>query len=181
MQTASSAKPTKQSVASPGPARDSAASTTTAIENPWADVSGQASSSLTRKKNTVVISKSTSVKDKALDALNKRKSSKSVHGKQRTIDDAVVDIETGNLGAGSTRPNLPLDNDSEAEEVDPEQASTQRGPRAFDQRDLVAQAFAGDNVIEVSLERSQAEFGLLLILHAIFPYYRNSPRKRNVP
>lgn len=50
-----------------------------------------------------------------------------------------------------SKANVPLGGDSDGEDEDPEHASTTRGPRAFDQRDLVAQAFAGDNVIKVSV------------------------------
>jgi len=86
--------------------------------------------------------------------LKKRQDSKTSVAKQRVGDDAVVEIQVdGSVSSQrktKSETRLPLNDDSDHEDQD-EESGTTRGPRAFDQRDLVAQAFAGDNVVEVRL------------------------------
>lgn len=117
--------------------------------NPWASLAQDGGGQM-RKKNTVVSGKGVSAADRAIEALKKRQESKTGIAKQRVGDDAVVEIQVDGSTSSQrkTRPDLPLNDDSDHEDQD-EGSGTHRGPRAFDQRDLVAQAFAGDNVVEV--------------------------------
>jgi U3 small nucleolar RNA-associated protein 14 len=121
--------------------------------NPWANLAQDGSGQM-RKKNTVVSGKGVSAADRAIEALKKRQGNKTGIAKQRIGDDAVVEIQVDGSTSShrKTKPKsrMPLKDDSDHEDQD-EESGANRGPRAFDQRDLVAQAFAGDNVVEVRL------------------------------
>jgi len=126
---------------------------TSEASNPWANLAQDGGGQM-RKKNTVVSGKGVSAADRAIEALKKRQDSKTSVAKQRVGDDAVVEIQVdGSVSSQrktKSETRLPLNDDSDHEDQD-EESGTTRGPRAFDQRDLVAQAFAGDNVVEVRL------------------------------
>lgn len=64
----------------------------------------------------------------------------------------VLENSSGNLATAVAKETQDMDDSSEDEDNDEaQQAQRGRGPTAFKQRDLVAKAFAGDNVIAVSL------------------------------
>ena len=111
--------------------------------NPWL-TAAEGSTARARKTNTT--------KDKASLYLSKTKSSKTDDAKERLADDARVDIDLDSQ-ALLPRKKMPLAEESEDEEEEIQ------GRQAFKQRDLVAQAFAGDNVIEVRPHISFHFFG----------------------
>lgn len=121
--------------------------------NPWLNATGS-SSKISRKKNQVS-GKEASMAEKS--AKNFKKSlSKVDEAREREQDDAQVDIDpsavsmaapskTVDKGKGRAQRRQADEDDDESETDDHER----RGPIALRQRDLVAQAFAGDNVLEV--------------------------------
>jgi U3 small nucleolar RNA-associated protein 14 len=131
------------------------------------------------KKNEVVLSKESKSAEKSKNKLKKQEL-KHDEERARVRDDAELEISTGNvltlqassskktakaLGKRPAGPNTSLgaaddsDNDSDANsEVDAQERALsakskgkgKAGPSAIQQRDLVALAFAGDNVVKVS-------------------------------
>lgn len=130
-----------------------------AEENPWANV-GESSAGRSRKKNATIGGKEAAAADKATEALKKQKNSKTQAAKDRIADDARVDIDATGVTAGSAskanaaKTGLPLEKAEDEDEASDEELGPSRIPKAFKQRDLVAQAFAGDNVISVSTNSS---------------------------
>jgi U3 small nucleolar RNA-associated protein 14 len=112
--------------------------------NPWLNV-GSGTVVQSRKKNALMVGKDGSAASRATEALRKQKNVKTSQAKLQLLDDARVEIDS-NMNQTKT---LPLDVDSD-DEGDHELENVRKGPKAFSQRDLVAQAFAGDNVVEVS-------------------------------
>ncbi len=111
--------------------------------NPW--LTQPASSARARKNNTVVAGRDA---DAAAKSVTKQKKAKSNSAKQSAADDAEVDIDL-DASVLAVKKKLPLENGYEGED-DEDEEMVRKGPKAFKQRDLVAQAFAGDNVVEVS-------------------------------
>lgn len=105
----------------------------TSESNPWL-VPGETTSKAPRKKNEVVVDKNSSTVDKSKHKLNKQSKALS----SNTTVEAPSD-----------------DSDSHSEIEEQEKALSQKGKgkskgvKAFEQRDLVARAFAGDNVVQV--------------------------------
>ena len=113
-----------------------------------------------RKKNLVTGGKDAQGVDKVAAQL-KKGLKKTDEGRARERDDAEVeiDLDVGLLGPGTAAKKgkgkaakkaagaQPGDDEDESEDGEDD---LRVGPTAFRQRDLVAQAFAGDNVIEVS-------------------------------
>jgi len=105
----------------------------TSDSNPWL-VPRETTSKAPRKKNEVIVDKNSSTVDKSKHKLNKQ-------GKALSL---------------STTVEAPSDDsDSHSEIEEQEKALSQKGKgkskgvKAFEQRDLVARAFAGDNVVQV--------------------------------
>lgn len=127
--------------------------------NPWLVPRANATSKTPRKKNEVVVGKSSDALDKSKNKLGKQ-AKKRVEELERQKDDAVVEISINDVitmhpPCGSQN-EKDLDNSDENSEVDEqEKALRQKGKlktrKAFEQRDLVARAFAGDNVVQVRL------------------------------
>lgn len=121
--------------------------------NPWAELGSTGTGGRARKRNTEVNVKTASAVDKANLALQKQEKSKTREAKNRAADDAAVDIDLNSaaLLKGKSKPTNPLAlSDGEGSDHDEDfEAGPSNVPKAFKQRDLVAQAFAGDNVIEV--------------------------------
>lgn len=115
-------------------------------ENPWLTASSAAGPS--RKRNTVINANSSSV-DKANLTLKKAKAAASrSNGK---VDEESVEIETdGNKLLQKQRVEA-TGGDDEDDDLMP------RKRVGFKQRDLVAEAFAGDNVVEVGTDRPSGE------------------------
>jgi hypothetical protein len=110
-------------------------------ENPWL-VASASSAGPSRKQNVTVQSKDAKAADKTARAVKKRTRAGADEGR-----DDEVDIEVdGKALLGSTVTRNADDDESEDEMVG-----------AFAQRDLVAQAFAGDNVVEVRAYMSFAD------------------------
>ncbi len=109
-----------------------------AESNPW--LSASASTARSRKTNTVIAGKKAKASDKSSAKANKLKSAL----KTRTgEEDGAVEIDlSGPLVGGK---HMPLEGDDVDSEDD---TPGNNRPKAFKQRDLVAEAFAGDNVVE---------------------------------
>lgn len=123
-------------------------------------------------KNEVVVGKSSDALDRSKNKLGKQ-AKKRVEEQERQKDDAVVEISTKDVmtmhhppsASGSQKKNLKGkgkveetrvafdDSDANSEVEEQEKALGQKGKmkarKAFEQRDLVARAFAGDNVVQV--------------------------------
>ncbi|KAF8310820.1 Utp14-domain-containing protein [Clavulina sp. PMI_390] len=153
--------------------------TTKAVENPWLTV-GSSTAKLSRKRNETLVSKDSGADAKSQAAL-KKQLARSQDALDREADDALVeidvDVEAGFIPAPAEPEPAPKanagkskakgkkkatvvdgayqDSDDEMDEDAPAQGSN--GVKAFKQRDLVALAFAGDNVIEEFNARKQRE------------------------
>ena len=165
-------------------------------DNPWLKRGvGEVSTKVSSSKNHVIVSKDSKAADKSSYKLAKREmeAKKSGKGKEKEVDDADVEIDiSGGLllasapsaskdkGSSTTR-SQPRDEDEsdEDDELQAQEASLFTGKRkenalgirAFEQRDLVARAFVGDNVVEVSIN------ALLPSSSYIFPSSSRSPRR----
>jgi len=131
---------------------------------------------LKKKKNEVLVHKDSSALDKAASRLRKKK--KAQDG-EAEVDDKELDIEMGatlvlpaesaSKGKGKNADEGEgEDEDSDANsEMDEqecqlaqrraERGAGGKGAKAFEQRDLVAQAFAGDNVVQAFEEAKRKE------------------------
>jgi U3 small nucleolar RNA-associated protein 14 len=143
-----------------------------ASENPWLAVGSSSSAKVSRRKNEVVISKESSAGVKSQASLKKRLRKSDV-AISREADDTVVEIDlsdvmvlpssttgsqlvaTSKVSKGQPESDISdkaaIDvafrhSDDEGDDVE---ERTQKGSKVFEQRDLVALAFAGDNIVEV--------------------------------
>lgn len=140
--------------------------------NPWLHLGEPSSNRIARKRNEVVVGKDTSTAVKSQNALRKQMQ-KTEEERLKEADDAVVEIDPKEI--------LPLtsehlqkkrikskkdkavkgkekatdeqsEDDSEIEEQERALTRPKNGLKSFEkQGDLVARAFAGDNVVQVSL------------------------------
>ncbi|KAF9055750.1 Utp14 protein-domain-containing protein [Panaeolus papilionaceus] len=158
-------------------------STSTQSANPWLVRDTDASSKIAKKKNEVVVSKDSKSADKSKNKL-KKQMQKLESAKQETADDAAVEVSLDNLLASSSAPAIKFSNskpsssradttsaavdrdsdfDSNSELEAQEKILESKGkgknknPLAFQQRDLVALAFAGDNVVQNFEEAKRRE------------------------
>ncbi|PPQ66047.1 hypothetical protein CVT24_000229 [Panaeolus cyanescens] len=141
--------------------------------NPWLVRDTDASTKIAKKKNEVVVSKDSKSADKSKNKL-KKQMQKLEGTKAQAKDDASVEVTLDNLLAESSsstpkasqsKPpkksavasSAPLDDDDsdsnsevEAQEkiLEGKGKGKNKNPLAFQQRDLVALAFAGDNVVQ---------------------------------
>lgn len=141
--------------------------------NPWLVPRTDLTSKAPRKKNEVVVGKISDALDKSKNKLGKQ-AQKRVEEQERQKDDALVEISTSDImtirhsslanvtqkkkdlkGKGKAQEvhNTVDDSDNNSEVEEQEKALGQKGKmkarKAFEQRDLVARAFAGDNVVQV--------------------------------
>ncbi|KAJ7914854.1 Utp14-domain-containing protein [Mycena leptocephala] len=112
-------------------------------ENPWlAQPASSSGPKAPRAKNDIIVSKDSKAMDKARHKLakNEKKLDKTAVAVAR--DDEVVEIEMDKiLGAG-------VDDDDEDANSEKKKGKAEKAAvKAFEQRDLVALAFAGDNVV----------------------------------
>ncbi|KAH7886384.1 Utp14 protein-domain-containing protein [Phlebopus sp. FC_14] len=155
--------------------------TATAIVNPWLVPAG--SSGASRKKNEASVHKGADATSKSTHKL-KKQAAKRQEEKARARDDATMEIDVDNVllitdepvakprGNGQEkakrkeeRTYTGNDDDSDAHSEIEEQESALnaknqgngKGVQAFQQRDLVARAFAGDNVVQAFEEAKQRE------------------------
>ncbi|KAL1704517.1 Utp14 protein-domain-containing protein [Schizophyllum commune] len=163
-----------------GPSRFSA---DVADENPWL-APRETAAKAARKKNEVVVSKDSKALDKSRAKMEKRAKKRQAE-KEKAADEAVVEIDVTKVLTRSTEGKekkgkkgekegfkeeatapaatsaFDSEDDSEDEAELQEQAlkkgKKNKGPTAFTQRDLVAKAFAGDNVVQQFEEAKQAE------------------------
>jgi U3 small nucleolar RNA-associated protein 14 len=128
-----------------------------------------------RKKNDILLSKDSTALTKTKNKL-KKQAKKREEEKEKLQDDAVVEISMENVLLGTEASTSTLaakrakekttesrrgpmtnvdtaDNDSDAA-LNNEGKTKTKGPKAFEQRDLVALAFAGDNVVLVRFQFS---------------------------
>ena len=136
---------------------------------------------VSKKVNAVVVGKDSKAADKSKNKL-KKQASKREEQREKEKDDAVVEISMDHVLtlASSTKPSGPKvtatpaadsadDSDSEIEAqesaLDLKGKVNGSGLKAFEQRDLVALAFAGDNVVQVCSELSDVEPFLTFVLH----------------
>ncbi|KAG8927039.1 hypothetical protein FRC02_008526, partial [Tulasnella sp. 418] len=124
-------------------------------ENPWLTLDGDApSSKVARKTTDVVISKDSSFAAKSKNALKKQQQ-KGHEARTREQEDAIVEINLDNVltVAGKEAPEKSRAKGVKNSMVDPayeekDDEDSIQNPKALRQRDLVALAFAGDNVVE---------------------------------
>lgn len=161
--------------ARPSPLTPSAAGSGASSSNPWLDPDAASSAARISRKANKATTASDSRASRMADKVAKTKS-KQLDAREAEKDDAAVDLdlssaglmmpakEAPQIGNGSTkqskanggaRPPAQADDssDDDEKELDEEEIDAQRGkgPAAFKQRELVAAAFAGDNVVAVSL------------------------------
>ncbi|KAJ9111641.1 hypothetical protein QFC19_000998 [Naganishia cerealis] len=120
--------------------------------NPWAELGSTGTGGRARKNNAEVNAKTASAVDKANQALKKQERSKTREAKNKAADDAAVDLDLDSAallkGKAKSKQNLALSDGEGSDNDDEFETAPSNVPKAFKQRDLVAQAFAGDNVIE---------------------------------
>ncbi|OCF55114.1 U3 small nucleolar RNA-associated protein 14 [Kwoniella mangroviensis CBS 10435] len=120
--------------------------------NPW--LSSTSSAGPSRKRNALVGSANAKAEDKTTRSLKK-----AVKGKEAELDDEKVEISleantastsSSNKKGKNKKATQPTNGDvSDSEDENEELLPISgKGIKAFQQRDLVAQAFAGDNVVE---------------------------------
>ncbi|WWC61424.1 uncharacterized protein I303_104008 [Kwoniella dejecticola CBS 10117] len=123
-----------------------------ADHNPW--LTSTASAGPSRKRNTIVGSANAKAEDKVTRALKK-----AVKGKEAELDDEKVEISLETKPSADKHKNKKDKSQYSKAQVnggsdDEEDSDAEllpiagKGIKAFQQRDLVAQAFAGDNVVE---------------------------------
>ncbi|KAH7105159.1 Utp14-domain-containing protein [Auriculariales sp. MPI-PUGE-AT-0066] len=160
---------------SPGAEPPSAAS-----NNPWLNGSADGPSGrVSRKKNEVIVAKGSNTADRAAHTLSKKADQASRNGNAKAIEDeSTVDIDVDDVlklqPAALPRPIDEDDSDKNSEQDEQERLEAQKNgkrtgtkdlkgtakaPAAFQQRELVALAFAGDNVVEdfAELKRQEME------------------------
>jgi U3 small nucleolar RNA-associated protein 14 len=155
---------------SPEPATPPESVSAAKESNPWL-TNGNARKA-PRRRNEILVDKNSASIEKSKNRLRKQ-ARKREEEKEKAMDDAVVEISMSNVMALSSSTEAPPpstvprdnvrepskltgddddpDHNSEVEEQ--EQVLSRRkskGLKAFQQRDLVALAFAGDNVVQVS-------------------------------
>lgn len=125
--------------------------------NPWLVRDDRLTGKVTRTKNTVVVSKDSKALDKARHRLDKQ-ASKNLEERAKALDDATVQISLDNI---LRLPNTQTSTKIQQEEGSGEDSEIEAQEKVllngrdkarriyFQQRDLVAQAFAGDNVVQV--------------------------------
>ncbi|KAK0498773.1 Utp14-domain-containing protein [Armillaria luteobubalina] len=129
--------------------------------NPWLSV-GSSSSKVSRKKNEVVVDKNSNLTDKFKNKL-KKKAKKTEKETAMAQDDAVVEISVENvltLGkvADGDGDDSDCNSEVDAQEKMLETKTKKKGKNvAFEQRDLVKMAFAGDNVVQEFEELKRRE------------------------
>ena len=138
-------------------------------DNPWL---ARNDKSATVKKSEVVVSKHSDSVSKAKNKLRKRqRETEDEVAKAR--DDAVLEITPADLllappqGSRRTRARTSDSNSDEDDEVEEQEQRLKRKvasrkSNAFEQKDLITMAFAGDNVVEVCFFRGC--FGAILTL-----------------
>jgi len=155
----------------------------TEVENPWLAIANK-SPRLSRKTNQTLVSKGSAVDVKSQATLKKHLA-QSEDALAHRAEDAVVEIDLDNplslpavpgppeaTSAKQRKPNRNIKGtavdsafqDSDDEDVGPDNGH--QSAKAFKQRDLVALAFAGDNVVEVSDTRT-AILSFYCLMHAI--------------
>jgi U3 small nucleolar RNA-associated protein 14 len=136
--------------------------------NPWLAARDDVGSSRAVKRKEIVISKDSSARDKSKHKLRKQVL-KTGEEQEKARTDAELEISVDNVllpavasasakGKGKTKKSAAPDavdnkNDEHDSEVEFQEQLLQRKVKksgAFQQRDLVAAAFAGDNVVQVS-------------------------------
>ena len=137
---------------------------------------------VSKKVNAVVVGKDSKAADKSKNKL-KKQASKREEQREKEKDDAVVEISMDHVLtlASSIKPSGPKvtatpaadsADDSDDSEIEAQESALDlkgkvngSGLKAFEQRDLVALAFAGDNVVQVCFELSDVEPFLTFVLH----------------
>ncbi|ESK95123.1 small nucleolar ribonucleoprotein complex subunit utp14 [Moniliophthora roreri MCA 2997] len=141
--------------------------------NPWLKVSGQ-DAKVHRKKNEVVVDRDSSTMTKSKNKM-KKLARKANGGKAQAKEDAVVEIDTDAVLTASAAKGkqkqvqddyVGADVSDADSEVDVQEAALLqkgkkgKGVKAFEQRELVARAFAGDNVVKDFEEAKRREMAM---------------------
>ncbi|KAG7088812.1 hypothetical protein E1B28_012772 [Marasmius oreades] len=141
--------------------------------NPWLVPAEARGAKAPRKKNEVVVEKDSSVMSKSKNKL-KKQAKKAEIDKAKAKDDAVVEIQTDTILSATAKgkakaPSSAEEGDDDSDvnsEVDAQEAALLKkgkkgkGPTAFEQRDLVARAFAGDSVVKDFEEAKRREIAM---------------------
>jgi U3 small nucleolar RNA-associated protein 14 len=185
--------------ASRQPRRSPTPEPATTESNPWlAPRNPDLARKAPKKNNEILLSKDSTASTKSKNKLKKQARKRAEQKKAK--DDAVVEISTDNVlsprddaykpttgeatsesGKGLTTDGFTMDNDSdvnsevEAQEkaLDIKVKAKTKAPKAFEQRDLVALAFAGDNVVHVG-------FCFIVIGPGLHQHTRNSKKQNDV-
>lgn len=136
--------------------------------NPWLARAETSSAKVARKKNEIVVNKDSNALAKSKNKLNKQERKREME-KERREEDANVEIQLNDSLALSTaknapKPSLPVEENESDSEIEGQETLTRqnnrqksKGPKAFEQRDLVALAFAGDNVVQSFEDQKRRE------------------------
>lgn len=141
-------------------------------ENPWLVEDSQATGKVSRKMNKATVGKDSREAARSAAKVDRHKS-KLADAREAEADDAQVEIDPEVVLAGAKAPlppqlNAPTavakrsakasvaagnadedENSSDEDDEEQHEAQRGRGPAAFKQRELVAKAFAGDDVVAV--------------------------------
>ncbi|KII93102.1 hypothetical protein PLICRDRAFT_87528 [Plicaturopsis crispa FD-325 SS-3] len=137
--------------------------------NPWLVPRSGAAVKAPRKANELVVGKNSTGVEKSKNKL-KKQGQKKDEEREKAKEDAVVEIAMDNVmalnvpGPSRQRDVAADDDDDENSELEEQENTLDRkgkgkakGIRAFEQRDLVARAFAGDNVVQSFQEAKRQE------------------------
>ncbi|KAF9014157.1 Utp14 protein-domain-containing protein [Cyathus striatus] len=153
--------------------------------NPWLARSEKSGSKVSRKNNEVIVDKDSKAVDKSKNKL-KKKAAQKAEVREQAQDDAVVEISMETVlststtaAASSSKPKGKItqqphattaaqddddDDDDVNSEIDIQEKMLSlkgkdkaKGLKAFEQKDLVARAFAGDNVVQQFEEAKEHE------------------------
>ncbi|KAJ7590843.1 Utp14-domain-containing protein [Mycena floridula] len=128
--------------------------------NPWLVDRDPQSAAKGRKKNEIIVNKDSKDADKSKNKLKKQTKKLEVE-KSRSQADATVEISMSKVLSTETVSAKDTDSDIASEVEEQEKMLTQKGKgkgvKGFEQRDLVAFAFAGDNVTKNFAEAKRQE------------------------
>ncbi|KAF9528093.1 Utp14 protein-domain-containing protein [Crepidotus variabilis] len=135
--------------------RGGVSAATAEVSNPWLVRDDLKASKATKKVNAIVVGKDSKAMDKAKHKV-KKTTQKLEQEKERAEDDAVVEISLDNVLKLPSNKFEDIPNDSSVDsEVEAQEKTIvmkgktkTNGLKAFEQRDLVSLAFAGDNVVQ---------------------------------
>ncbi|KAJ7638698.1 Utp14-domain-containing protein [Roridomyces roridus] len=135
----------------------SSSSAPAAEQNPWlVPTSSSSGPKAPRTKNDVIVSKDSKSMDKARHKLAKNEKKLDVVASARAQDDEIVEIQMGKT-LGDEDDDADSEVDAQEQALKTQAKGKKADVKAFEQRDLVALAFAGDNVVRDFEQTKQRE------------------------